>query len=87
MALLALHHQAPLVVLGTRKFGEPMRYEIIVQDVILPEPYQNRPDAVRAISERFSAGLERMIESAPEQYFWLHRRWKSQPAKQRRLAA
>jgi KDO2-lipid IV(A) lauroyltransferase len=87
VALLALHHQAPLVVLGTRKFGEPMRYEIIVQDVILPERYQNLPDAVRAISERFSAALERMIEAAPDQYFWLHRRWKSQPAKPRRLAA
>ena len=24
-------------------------------------------------------GLERAIRRAPEQYFWVHRRWKSQP--------
>jgi KDO2-lipid IV(A) lauroyltransferase len=38
-----------------------------------------RPDAVRAVTQRFSSALERMIRRHPEQYFWLHRRWKHQP--------
>ena len=41
----------------------------------------------RELTERYTAALERAIRRAPEQYFWVHRRWKSQPrqrkAKQR----
>ena len=68
-----------MVVIGTPKVGEPMRHAIVVEDVILPEEYQERPDAVKAITQRFTSALERLVRSYPEQYFWLHRRWKHQP--------
>ncbi len=89
IALLAVSHSAPIVVIGARKVGELMRYQHAIEDVILPEEYARRPDAVRAITQRYSAALERLIGSAPEQYFWLHRRWKSQPPlkARRRIAA
>jgi Kdo2-lipid IVA lauroyltransferase/acyltransferase len=88
IALLALEHQAPLVVTGTAKIGQPLRYANLIEDVILPEDYAGQPDAVRQITQRFTAGLERLIRRYPEQYFWLHRRWKHQPqAKARRKAA
>jgi Kdo2-lipid IVA lauroyltransferase/acyltransferase len=58
-----------------------MRYQCVVEDLIFPEDYQGRPDAVRQITKRFSDAMERLIRTAPEQYFWLHRRWKSQPPK------
>ncbi len=51
----------------------------MAEDVILPEEYAGRPDAVRAITQRFTAALERLVRQAPEQYFWLHRRWKHEP--------
>jgi KDO2-lipid IV(A) lauroyltransferase len=79
IALLALEHRVPLVVVGAPKVGEPMRYQLVVEDVILPEDYDGRGDAVRAITQRFTVALERLIRTAPEQYFWLHRRWKHQP--------
>ena len=68
------------VVLGTPKVGEPMRHAIAVEEVIYPEEYQGRSDAVKAITQRFTSALERLIRGHPEQYFWLHRRWKHQPA-------
>ena len=64
-----------------------MRYAAIVEEVILPEDYEGDPDAVRAITQRFTSALERLIRRYPEQYFWLHRRWKHQPARSRRRAA
>jgi KDO2-lipid IV(A) lauroyltransferase len=79
VAILSLEHKVPLLVIGVRKVGEPMRYEIVSEDLILPEDYANRPDAVRVMTERFTAALERIIRESPEQYFWLHRRWKHQP--------
>jgi KDO2-lipid IV(A) lauroyltransferase len=79
VALLALEHRVSLVVTGAYKIGQPMNYEIATEEVILPEDYASQPDAVRAITQRFTAALERLVRRAPEQYFWLHRRWKHQP--------
>jgi KDO2-lipid IV(A) lauroyltransferase len=87
IALLALKHSAIILVTGARRVGQDMRYRIMMEDVILPEDYARRPDAVWAITQRFTSALERMIRSAPEQYFWLHRRWKSEPPRVRRRAA
>ncbi len=89
VALLALEYGATMVVTGTPKLGDPLRFSCDVVDVIRPEVYAGRPDAVRAITERFTGGLERLVREYPEQYFWLHRRWKHQPAprKARRTAA
>jgi KDO2-lipid IV(A) lauroyltransferase len=88
IALLALQYNVPLLVIGTPRTGGPMEYEIMAEDLILPEDYAGRPDAVRALTERFTAALERIIRRHPEQYFWLHRRWKHQPARrqQKRVA-
>ena len=87
MALMALEYQVPIVVAVARNVGGPMRYEIISDELILPEEYSGRGDAARAITQRFTAALERVVRSAPEQYFWLHRRWKHQPSKPRKKVA
>jgi KDO2-lipid IV(A) lauroyltransferase len=91
VALLALEHRVPMLVIGVRKVAEPMRYQIVVEDHILPEEYDDRPDAIKVLTQRFTAALERVVRAAPEQYFWLHRRWKHQPvakkAKRARRAA
>jgi len=79
VALLAMNYQVPIVVLGIRKIGEPIQYRLRVEDVILPEEYDGQPVAAKAITQRFTNAVERLVRSAPEQYFWLHRRWKHQP--------
>jgi KDO2-lipid IV(A) lauroyltransferase len=87
IALLALEHRVPIAVVGTPKVAEPMFYQVLPVDIIRPEEYEGRPDAVRAITQRFTSGLERLVRQAPEQYFWLHRRWKHQPIAKKRQAA
>ena len=79
IALLALEHRVPLMVVGTPKVAEPMRYEVVAGEVIRPEEYDRSLDAARAMTQRFTTALERLIRAAPEQYLWLHRRWKHQP--------
>ena len=68
---------ARVVVAGTPRLDG--RYHLFPIDVIYPEDYEKSPDAVRAITQRFTTGLETLIRKAPEQYFWLHRRWKHAP--------
>jgi KDO2-lipid IV(A) lauroyltransferase len=88
VALMALEYRVPLLVMGVRKVGEPFRYRILLQDVIRPEEYDGRrADAVKAMTQRFTSALEEIIRTAPDQYFWLHRRWKHQPQKRARKAA
>jgi Kdo2-lipid IVA lauroyltransferase/acyltransferase len=88
VALLALEHGAVLAVVGVPRVGEPLRYRVAVEEVIRPEEYAGRRDAVAAITQRFTAALERQVRQFPEQYFWLHRRWKHQPqARKARRAA
>jgi KDO2-lipid IV(A) lauroyltransferase len=87
IALLSLEHQVPLMVVGTPRVAEPMTYEVRAAEVIYPEQYEERRDAVKAMTQRFTAAFESLVQQAPAQYFWLHRRWKHQPVKPRRRAA
>jgi KDO2-lipid IV(A) lauroyltransferase len=88
VAVMALEYGVTLVVLGVPQVGEPMRYRTEVEDVIRPEEYDGRPDAIPAITQRFTSALERVVRRHPEQYFWLHRRWKHQPkAREKKKAA
>src|SRR3984957_12782169 len=80
IALMSVQYDAPLVVVGIPHVSEPMRHHLIIQDIILPEDYANQPDALRSMTQRFVASLEKLARDYPEQYFWLHRRWKHQPA-------
>jgi len=79
IALLSLSYSAPILVLGAARVSVPLGYRIYLEDVILPEHFAGRPDAVRAITQRYTTALERMVRRHPEQYFWLHRRWKNAP--------
>jgi len=79
VALLALQHEALMVVLGVPRVGTPMKFAIEIEDLIDPRDYAGRRDAVPAITIRFTQAIERFARRHPEQYFWLHRRWKHQP--------
>ena len=87
IALLSLEYEAPVVVVGAARVGRPMQYRFYFEDVILPEDYATRPDAALAITQRYTDALERMVRRHPEQYFWLHRRWKHQPQRKTKKAA
>jgi KDO2-lipid IV(A) lauroyltransferase len=79
VALLALQHDAQLVVLGIPRVATPMKFALEIEDLIDPRDYAGRPGSVREITVRFTQAIERMVRRHPEQYFWLHRRWKHQP--------
>jgi Kdo2-lipid IVA lauroyltransferase/acyltransferase len=85
VALMAIEHRVPMVVVGTPKING--QYHISSADVIFPEDYDQSPDAVRKITQRFTTDLEDLVRLAPEQYFWVHRRWKHQPQPRKKKKA
>ncbi|MFT3880868.1 MAG: lysophospholipid acyltransferase family protein [Gemmatales bacterium] len=88
VALLALHHQALVAVVGTRRVGAGLKYLIDVEVVLDTKSYLDDQNAVRRLTEDYTLAWERLVSKAPEQYLWLHRRWKHEPrVKQQRRAA
>jgi KDO2-lipid IV(A) lauroyltransferase len=92
IALVALEYRAYLTVGYAVRLPDDfekhrwVRYEIGNADIIDTEQYTG-PDAVREITQRFTKALEQAICLAPEQYFWVHRRWKSVPRQRKKRAA
>ena len=39
----------------------------------------DRPEKVEAIARFYTQAVERMVRRYPEQWFWMHRRWKTRP--------
>ncbi|MBX3442624.1 MAG: lysophospholipid acyltransferase family protein [Planctomyces sp.] len=89
IALMAIEYRALIVVgYGLRlpddfESARWARFEIGCEEVIDPCTFAGA-DAVREITQRFSSALERAIRRAPEQYFWVHRRWKTDPVTRRK---
>ena len=79
IALLAIEYKAPIVVGYARRLGDEFRYEVGCAELIDPSDWETQPEPVRYITQRYTAALERIIRESPEQYLWLHRRWKHQP--------
>ncbi len=91
VGLLSLQYDAPIYVAYARRLEDDFvnsrwaRYEIGTEEVIDPRDPELAGD-IRAIAERYTQALERIVRRNPEQYFWVHRRWKSQPARKREQA-
>ncbi|MGE5749752.1 MAG: lysophospholipid acyltransferase family protein [Gemmatimonas sp.] len=79
-ALFAHRLGAPVLsCIATRMAGTDVRYEVRGERV----EYERTDDLdhdVQALTAELARRLERAVRRAPEQYFWFHKRWKSQPA-------
>jgi KDO2-lipid IV(A) lauroyltransferase len=84
VALMAIEHQAIIVVGYGRRLPDDFdncrwtRFEIGCEEIIDVTEIE-KGNEVFEISQRYSQALERIIRRDPDQYFWVHRRWKSQP--------
>lgn len=79
IALLAMATESPIIVGYVRRVGLGFRYEARVERIIRPAEWRDQADPVRWITQEYTAAIESFVRRAPEQYLWLHRRWKSRP--------
>ena len=84
IALLAREYDALICVGYARRMpdewidGRWSRYEVGCMDVIDPRKIDAQ-DEVREMTQRYTSALEQAVRFSPEQYFWVHKRWKSKP--------
>ena len=79
IALLAMQASAPVVVGYGRRLDEEYHFEIGIQRIIYPHEWVDKGDPMLWITQEYSKALEDVIRTAPEQYLWVHRRWKHRP--------
>jgi KDO2-lipid IV(A) lauroyltransferase len=79
IGLLALRYRVPIVVGAALRRGASMHYGFHTVDRIEPHEAEAAPDPLFYVTARFSRALEQAVRLAPEQYLWIHRRWKSRP--------
>jgi KDO2-lipid IV(A) lauroyltransferase len=84
IALLALANDVPLVVVSCRRTSGPLHFEQRAHAVFDPRTAPPEMHNVKAITQWFTTEFEKFIAETPEQYWWLHRRWKdNRPARKK----
>lgn len=81
-ALFAARTGAPVwVAFAVRDVGPAQRYTVTFRPLPFVSTGQVEEDATTLMTE-YGRVLEEAIRSAPEQYFWQHRRWKTRPGEE-----
>jgi KDO2-lipid IV(A) lauroyltransferase len=84
IALFSLHNDAPVVVGACRRVGGPLEYRMELTAMADPRHVTAEVSGMRELTQWYTSELEKIVRRAPEQYWWLHRRWKDhRPAKKR----
>ena len=77
VAVLLRRLRMPVVFVACYRTATPFRYRAEFTSVIRPEQFAHAsPEVIAAAVNR---ELERLIRAAPEQYFWLHDRYRNAP--------
>jgi Kdo2-lipid IVA lauroyltransferase/acyltransferase len=74
-ALLSLKYGTPIVVANI--YRQDGVHYCVLSDPLLPEAYRTHPDPVRALTQAFTSKFEECVRSRPDQWFWVHDRWKT----------
>jgi len=79
IGLLAMQQAAPIVCGYAHRIGPGFHFEVGTTDIIEPDDWADQPDPLYYITARYTRAIEAMVRKRPEQYLWMHRRWKSRP--------
>lgn len=84
VALFTLSQDVPMLVSYAIRDGKPLHLEIGCNAIADPHGLSPELRDVRALTQWYNQKLEELIRRSPEQYWWMHRRWKPKPQRARR---
>jgi len=76
-ALLAVLYNRPIVVVACCRRSRNFRFDAFVSDPIWPAAQADEKTEIFRLTEAMTREMEAIIRCYPEQYFWMHDRWKS----------
>lgn len=77
-AQMAIRFKAP-VIYGHIRRGQDGRHTVIIEGPIELTQSGNEERDSKALTAKLTNQIERTIREAPEQWVWMHRRWRRQP--------
>ena len=81
-AILAITYNRPVVVVACCRKKDSDQYEGFVSDPIRPgENYESEKAEIIRITKEITRQMEIIIRKHPEQYLWMHNRWKTYKGK------
>lgn len=85
-AILATTYRRPIVVVACCRKKDGYHYEGFVCDPIWPGEYRSEKDEIIRLTEEMNHRMESVILKYPEQYLWIHNRWKTYKDKKELLS-
>jgi KDO2-lipid IV(A) lauroyltransferase len=77
-AFFAWKANVPIVQGYVRRMPDGTHHAV-VEPPIFPDPNAGEEEEVRRLTQLYTKDLERWVRAHPENYYWVHRRWKTQP--------
>ncbi|HZE99790.1 MAG TPA: lysophospholipid acyltransferase family protein [Planctomycetota bacterium] len=74
-AVLSLKYGAPIVPVNVYREGPS--HTVIATEPIFPAAFRDHPDPTKALTQAMSDRFEEFVRQHPEQWFWIHDRWKT----------
>jgi len=84
-ALLAITYKRPIVVVACCR-RDKYRFEGFVCDPIWPGEYRSEKAEIYRLTKEMNRKMESIIQKYPEQYLWMHNRWKTYRGKKEFLS-
>jgi KDO2-lipid IV(A) lauroyltransferase len=81
LAMLSAHSRAPVVPIFMVRLDDG-RHEVKILPFIEP-PAERTAEAIAKATQRYTDVIESVVRAHPEQWIWMHRRWRTQPAPSR----
>ena len=83
IGVFALSSGAPMLVTTVQRANRPLQFVTEIAGISYPEELDPSRQTVPELTQWFTHSLETKIREAPEQYWWLHRRWKGKPGRRK----
>ncbi len=79
-ATLALRKGYPIMTGTCRRVGSGFRFKLFIDELIYPEATGDLEEDVKRLACKINERLEKHILAAPDQYLWIHNRYRSRPS-------
>ncbi|MCA9259206.1 MAG: lysophospholipid acyltransferase family protein [Planctomycetales bacterium] len=87
VAVFTLSGAAPTSVCAVLRNRSPLHFRMLTAGLVDPQAADFELGSIPLPTQWYTQHLEELIRHAPDQYWWVHRRWKGAPPAKRRRGA
>ncbi|MEZ0391444.1 MAG: lysophospholipid acyltransferase family protein [Pseudobdellovibrionaceae bacterium] len=75
LALFAMKTKAPVLPVYTYRDAE-LRTHVVFEEEVIVEKIEDKDLQIRLMTQKYNDRVESIVRKYPEQWMWVHRRWK-----------